>query len=318
MEEQGKGQVIRLLAKRLRDILDKCPVDFKRLQEIRLRVGAPLLTIYDNEEYFITYHAHFSRSIAEGVIIREEDVRETMEYISSYSLYAFEDELRQGFITVQGGHRIGVAGKVIMEKKKIKTMKCISCLNIRLAHQVRGCADSVIPYIRDRTGIHHTLLISPPCCGKTTLLRDLIRQCSDGDALNRGVTIGVVDERSEIGAAYLGIPQNDLGIRTDLLDCCPKAEGMLMLVRSMSPDVIAVDEIGSEEDIRAVHHAINCGCKLMATVHGSSLEEIRKKPSFTGIIEEELFERYIILGRQTGVGTVLAILDEKGEPMVDL
>ena len=187
-------------------------------------------------------------------------------------------------------------------------------MNLRISHQVKGCADGVLPWLYGPEGPFHTLIISPPRCGKTTLLRDLIRQISDGCLGLRGCTVGVVDERSEIGGSYQGIPQNDVGIRTDVLDCCSKAEGMVMLLRSMAPQVIAVDEIGNYEDIRAIEMTLNSGCKLLATVHGSSIDEIRKKPLLERLMKEHVFERYIILQKETAgqIGKVQEIYDERG------
>ena len=178
---------------------------------------------------------------------------------------------------MEGGHRVGVAGKVIMEKDKVKNIQYISSVNIRVSHEVLGCADRLLPYITKNMQVCHTLIISPPCCGKTTLIRDLIRQISDGNQYVKGCSVGVVDERSELGGCYLGIAQNHLGTRTDILDCCPKAEGMIMLIRSMSPQVIAVDEIGTSEDIHAIEYAMQCGCKLIASVHGLDMDEATKK-----------------------------------------
>ena len=150
--------------------------------------------------------------------VSQKDLKETLEYISDYSLYAFEEEIRQGFITIQGGHRIGLAGKAVTDRDKIRSMKYISFINIRFSHQIRGCGNKVMPYLYEHGEVFHTLIVSPPRCGKTTLLRDVIRQISDGTEKVPGMTVGVVDERSEIGACYQGIPQNDLGIRTDILD----------------------------------------------------------------------------------------------------
>lgn len=248
-------------------------------------------------------------------------MRKTVESFSSHSLYAYEEELRQGFFTIQGGHRIGVTGKVVLEQGMIKTMKYLSFLNVRIAHEIRGCADGILPYLYEENGskinreIFHTLLISPPRCGKTTLLRDLIRQISNGNEAHHGMTISVVDERSEIGACYHGIPQNDLGIRTDVLDDCPKHLGMMMLIRTMSPQVVAVDEIGSREDLEAMEYVMNCGCKLLATVHGSSLEEIRRKPVLDRMVEEAWFDRYVILDRNGTPGHVAVVLDGQGREL---
>ena len=160
--------------------------------------------------------------------------------------------------------------------------------------------------------MYHTLLISPPRGGKTTLLRDLIRQISDGNKWVKGCTVGVVDERSEIAGCYHGIPQNNMGMRTDVLDGCPKAEGMLMLVRSMSPQVIAVDEIGTAEDVQSIKYAMHCGCRMIATVHGETLEEIQRKPIFEQLIKEHYFERYVVLRNGRHIGEISGIYDAEG------
>ncbi|MDF2512711.1 MAG: hypothetical protein K0S04_2577 [Herbinix sp.] len=310
-----KEELLKILSLKLRNILGKLILDFELLQEIRLRMNAPLLIVYANKECFVTEDATIVDNPKKAAIISKNEIRETMEYISNYSLYAFEDEIRQGFITINGGHRIGLAGKVIMDEDSVKGMKHISFINIRLAHQVKGCADPVIPYLIDKqvNGIYHTLIISPPRCGKTTLLRDIIRQLSDGSRYLEGMSVGVVDERSEIGACYMGTPQNELGIRTDILDCCPKAKGMLMLIRSMSPRVIAVDELGSKEELDAIDYVIGCGCKLIATVHGSSIEDIQNKPTLGELVKKRLFDRYIILSNLKGIGHLDEIYDADGK-----
>ena len=309
-----KDELLKIFSLKLRTVLSKLQIDFNNLQEIRLRMNAPLLVIYENREYFITEEAKIVNTPSQGIQITKNEIRETMEYISNYSLYAFEEEIKQGFITISGGHRIGLAGKIIVEDDGIKGMKHISFINIRLAHQVKGCADPVLPYLINEkgNGIFHTLLISPPRCGKTTILRDIIRQLSDGSKYMKGMSVGVVDERSEIGACYMGIPQNELGIRTDILDCCPKARGMMMLIRSMSPQIIAVDEIGSKQDLEAIDHVIGCGCKLIATVHGSSIDDIRNKPILGELVQKKLFERYVVLSNTTRIGHLKEIYDAAG------
>ncbi|BBF41903.1 stage III sporulation protein AA [Lachnospiraceae bacterium KM106-2] len=307
-----RDEILKIFSMNIRKVLAAVKINYNYLQEIRLRINGPLMVIYNNQEYFVTKNCVLDRGIDRAYIVSQNELRETMEYISNYSLYAFEDEIKQGFITIQGGHRVGIAGKTILEADKIKNIKHISFINIRLAHQIKGCADKVIPYIVENKEVHHTLIISPPRCGKTTLLRDMIRQLSNGEHGIPGVTVGVVDERSEIGACYMGVPQNELGIRTDILDCCPKANGMMMLIRSMSPHIIAVDEIGSREDVEAIEYVINCGCKLIATVHGSTIDDIKNKPLLGKLVREKVFERYVVLNNHGGIGNIGEIYDARG------
>ena len=295
-----------LFAGNIRRLLIEAKPDYNCLYEIRLRAGRPLFLIYAGGERFLRIKGH------EPYLVTRQDLKETLEYISGYSMYAYEDEIRQGYISVQGGHRVGVTGKVILNGDRIKGMKYISCINVRLSHQLLGCADAVMPYIQMQNHIAHTLIISPPRGGKTTLLRDVIRQLSNGREGISGVTVGVVDERSELAGSWQGIPQNDLGMRTDILDACPKAEGMKMLVRSMSPDVVAVDELGREEDFRAVESVIYCGCRLIATAHGNSLEDILAQPFFQKLKKMEIFEKYIVLGDRNQTGVIKGIYDAKG------
>ena len=309
--------ITKLFPAQIRKALGQALFDRNKIYEIRLRVNAPLIVIYQGKEYFLTLEGELTREEAKAYHVQTEDLKEMLEYISGYSLYAFEEEIRQGFLTIVGGHRVGIAGKTILDGNKIKSLKYISYINLRLAHQIKGCASPILPYIIKNRQICHTLIISPPRCGKTTLLRDLIRQVSNGNRYMPGVSVGVVDERSEIAGSYQGIPQNDLGIRTDVLDCCPKAEGMMMLIRSMSPEVVAVDELGDYEDIHAIESVIHCGCKLFATVHGSSIEDIKRKPLLQRLMQEKVFERYIVLYKKDCAGQIKAIYDERGTGLYD-
>lgn len=308
-----KDELLKIFSLNLRNLLIKLNLDYEKLQELRLRINSPFIVVYNNKEFFVTGNANLSEDEQSAYIINKNDIKETMEYISNYSLYAFEDEIKQGFITIKGGHRIGIAGKTILDGEKVKNIKHISFINVRLSHQIKGCANKIMPYIIKNNIVYHTLIISPPRCGKTTMLRDAIRQLSNK---NNGISIGVVDERSEIGACYMGEPQNDLGIRTDILDCCPKSDGMMMLIRSMSPSVIVVDEIGSRQDIEAIQYVINCGCKLIATVHGNSVDDIKNKPILGKMVKEKMFERYIVLNNKKEIGNIEAVYDERGTSLI--
>ena len=299
-------RVLNVLPRSVRFQVEREELQYDFLQEIRLRVGQPLILIYRGEELIPGQRA------GRPYRVSREDIREMLEYVSNYSLYAYEEEMRQGFITIEGGHRIGMAGQAIIEEGKVKNLKYISSVNVRMSHEVLGCADVIFPYITANKRLFHTLIVSPPRCGKTTLLRDIVRQVSGGNGYVKGMSVGVVDERSEIGGCYQGVAQNHLGIRTDILDACPKAEGMLLLIRSMGPQVIAVDEIGTAEDVHAIEYAMHCGCKMLVTVHGESMEELKRKPLFGEMITKKRFERYIVLGCRKRVGQVKGVYDARG------
>ncbi len=307
-----KKELLRVLSLSIRKVVESIEINYDRLQEVHLRTGKSLLVIYDNKDFFVSRVNGLVSASDDNYIVSSDDLRETVEYICNYSLYAYEEELRQGFVTIQGGHRVGFGGKIVCENEKIKSIKNISFLNIRLAHEIIGCARSVLPYIYENDKPLHTLIISPPGCGKTTLLRDIVRSVSDGNEYGRGMTVGVVDERSEIAACYMGVPQNDVGLRTDVLDCCPKAQGMLMLIRSMSPKVLAVDEIGDDRDIEAIKYVYGCGCKVLVTAHGTDFEDIKRKPFLKEMTVNEMWERYIVLDNNGHVGNIRAIYNQKG------
>lgn len=284
---------------------------FENIEEIRIRIGKPLIIYKQNKEYTITKDGKLSKNISEGYKPLLTDLNKTLKLMSGYSLYAFDDEIKNGYITLQGGHRVGLTGKAVMENNNIVTIKNINGINIRVSHQIKDCSNSVIDYIVNPE-IMHTMIISPPACGKTTLLRDIIRKISDGDSKKfLGQTVGVVDERSEIAGCYMGIPQNDVGSRTDVLDGCPKSLGMLMLLRAMSPKVIAVDEIGNENDINAIDDIINSGIKIICTVHGKNLKEISTKPVLEKLLTRKVFQRYIVLSYSDSPGKIDGIFDKE-------
>ena len=282
------------------------------IQEIRLRAGRPIVIQMGGREMFLDRNGHFSDSLSGAASVFPEELEGLLGHICHYSFYAFEDELRQGFITVKGGHRVGVAGQVVLENDgHIRTIKNISFINIRISHEVKGAADGVLPRMYDGGELKSALILSPPGCGKTTLLRDLIRQISDGNEFGAGLTVGVVDERSELAGSYCGVPQNDLGMRTDVLDACPKATGMLLLLRSMSPRVIAIDELGSREELEQLKSAAACGCRILATAHGENLEDLERRFGVNRRGWEQLFDLTVLLGKKNGRCVVRQYLERR-------
>lgn len=262
-----------------------------QINEIRLRVSRRIIITFFGTELFLNY------------IVTLADILEILVKLSKNSLYAIQNDINNGFVVVNGGHRIGICGEVVMQDGKIKNVKNINSMNIRVSRQLIGCADKVINEIIVDGNLKNTLIVSPPGCGKTTLLRDIIRQISNGiKPLNfTGKNIGLIDERGEIASVCNGISNLDVGLRTDIISNCPKYIGMEMMVRSMGISVIATDEIGSENDINAIKYAALSGVKLIFTMHGSSLDDIIMKTGVKEIIDEGLFERIIILSNSNGI-----------------
>lgn len=287
----------------------------QKITEIRLRCEKPILVMESEREWFLNKNGEYTSVISEATLMRADMLKRIVQHICSYSRYAFEEEIRQGFITVAGGHRVGLVGQVVAEKGGvIRTIKHINGLNIRVAHQKKGVGQKLLPYLYKDGEFRSTLIVSPPGCGKTTLLRDLIRYISNGNEYAAGQTVGVVDERSEIAGAYLGQPQNDMGIRTDVLDACPKVSGMMLLLRAMSPKVIAIDELGSLEEMAAVATVSNCGVKVLATMHAESLEDLRRREGMDTLLGQKRFEVILVLGKAGGHYSIKTMYEwgEKG------
>ena len=283
--------ILKVLPWDVRSIIQKEKLEFEYLQEIRLREGKPLIFLYHDTEVIPGAKAR------RPYLVTKDNIREMLEYISNYSLYACEQEMRQGFITIEGGHRVGLSGQAIMENGKVKNLKYISSVNIRVAHEKKGCAKEILPYLKNGNSIYNTLLVSKPGAGKTTCLRDCIRSLSNGKEGWDGMKICVLDERSEIAACHLGIPQNDMGMRTDVLSGCEKSDGMILMLRSMSPQIIAVDELGGKKDFEAVEQAAYSGVHILGTVHADTVEELWEKPYLRQGIKKGIFERFILIRR---------------------
>ncbi len=315
MLEPGKNllrrEVLPYFSTQIKDLLlnleeDQC----LRLEEIRLRCGQPLLLKVGERDFTLDRRGRLSEDIATGVRTSEEDIYRTISSISDNSLYAFAEEIRRGFITVAGGHRVGLAGQVVMQGEAVKTMKDFSSLCFRIAHEIKNCALSLLSYINSGSGntIANTLIISPPRCGKTTILRDLARLLANNHKHQSGRNVVIVDERSELAGSYRGIPQLDVGPRTDVLDSCPKAQGMIMALRSLSPQVIITDEIGRREDVLALQECVNAGVAVISSVHAGTVDELQKRPIMRELLSSRAFKLAVILSRTNGPGSIQDIV----------
>lgn len=287
----GIDEILNRLPEGISHEIKRLPADaLESLEEIRMKAGQPIRVFTKGREYLIQMEIHF------------ELLNNILNHILQYSYYAYEEELSKGYVTIEGGHRVGVCGKTVVENGQVKLIRDISSLNIRRGREVVGVCESCLGQIvKSSSEIYNTIIVSPPKCGKTTLLRDIIRSLS-----HNGFKVGVCDERSEIAGVYMGRPSFDLGPRTDILDGCPKAQGMIMLIRSMSPDIIATDEIGKKEDVYAIEAALCAGIGIVTTIHGSTYEDILHSGVGESIIRRA-FQRIIFLSALPKTGTIREI-----------
>lgn len=308
-----RNDILPLISKRVAVAISKALIcGLEPLEEIRLRAEKPLVLQNWSREWFIGSDGLPSPKASGSFIVTQEDIRDTLELMSENSIYAYQDEIKNGFITIRGGHRVGLAGRAVLDGDFVRNIKDISGLNIRLSNQIFGCSSKVMRYlVKNSTDIYNTLIVSPPQCGKTTILRDIARNISNGipELGFRGVKVAIVDERSEIAATFRGMAQNDVGLRTDVLDGCPKRIGMKMMIRSMSPKVIITDEIGNDGDREAVHSVLNAGIRIVTTAHGYNISELKSRKEVLRLMEDKVFERYIVLDDSEGPGTLSEVVD---------
>ena len=250
----------------------------ERAEEFRLRRGFPMTVLLP---------------------VGEEELRQAVENATQCSAHTALDKVRQGFVTLRGGHRMGLCGTAARKDGKIVTLRELSSLSIRVARSVTGLAGPLLPRLTQGGRCLSTLILAPPGAGKTTLLRDLVRALSDGEgcAPHR---VAVADERGEIAALWRGEPQLYVGRHTDVLDGCSKGEGLSILIRGMNPQAAAVDELGGDEDVRAAVEAAGCGVAVLATVHGTGLDDLGRRPACQGLLASGTFRRLVVLERRGG------------------
>ena len=274
-------------------------INLDEAEEMRIIQGKPIFIRYPDGDYYVSQKGVLCRDMLGGVRIEKRHIEEILERITKSSLYSVKDEIKNGYITINGGHRIGLVGTAVMEADKLEFIKNISAMNIRFASEVIGACDSVIDKITD-CGVKSTLILSPPGCGKTTLLRDIVRSLSVS-----GYCVAVADERCEIAAMHSGESAFELGGRTSVLENCPKSYAMMTLLRSMSPDVIVTDELGTERDAESVLKIINSGVSVIASVHAKDRKQLERRETFREMLS--LFEIAVTLSKRNGAGTIESV-----------
>lgn len=261
--------------------------NIQKLEEIRIRANKPVILKLRQVEIVLNY------------TITTNEIIGILQNICNNSIYTYQNQICNGFITLPGGNRVGIAGNVVIKDGQVSNISYIYSLNFRISHQINGASDNILKYVLDTENntIYNTLIVSPPGAGKTTIIRDLAKRISNGiNEINfRGLDVSIIDERGEIAAMTKGITFNDVGIRTDVLDNVPKSIGIRMAVRSMAPKVIIADEIGNKDDVNIINYAICSGVKCIFTAHGSDMEDLLKNNEINKIINLQLFSKIIFL-----------------------
>lgn len=281
------AEVINYFPYGIKQCIQEFSGDFNLLEEIRIRVDREILLKIGQVEYILNY------------IVSSKEILEILQKICDNSIYTYQNQICNGYITIKGGHRVGITGSIVFKEGQVINISHIYSLNFRIAKEIIGCSNKILKYILNikENTVFNSIILSPPGRGKTTLLRDCVRNISDGieEIGFKGINVGVVDERGEIAAMYKGIPQNDLGKRTDILDNVSKDIGMKMLIRSMNPNVIVADEIGTAEDVLAINYAVCSGIKGIFTAHGSTLNDIILNPILKKLYEIKVIEKIILI-----------------------
>ncbi len=296
-----KSRLTPLLPPAPRRVLETLPEDTSLL-ELRLRVGQPMELVYPERSRLI-----FSQNGAP--MLTEEDCPALLSAICGRSIYAWEEELREGFVTLGGGCRVGLCGRAVVEDGRVLRFSSVTGFNFRIARQCLGVAEPLLPALTCDGRLLPTLVVSPPGCGKTTLLRDLVRLASRGTKGLRPARVGVTDERFELAGGADG-EAFDLGPRCDVMSGLPKAEGLRRLIAALSPQVLACDELNSKAEAEAVLAARSCGVVVLATAHADSVQGLLRRPAFQLLWEEKVFARVVLL---QGVGLPPRVIDVTGD-----
>jgi len=295
------------MCERIRKYLNLLPKDIKnQTQELRLRVNKPVSVCCISGIYFLTRNGRLTCFPSGDMLLAEKaDIDESFRNVCNYSIYSHQNEIKNGYITLSGGHRVGISGSAVFHEGTITGMRDISSINIRVAREITGAADEIFHVLKNdlSSGL---LLVGAPASGKTTLLRDIARQISSGICGDiKKVT--VVDERGELAGTYMGMAQNDLGVCSDVLDGYPKAEGIMQAIRSLSPEFIICDELGGNDEVSAVEQGLNAGVSMISSIHAGSIDELLKRKQAVALIKTGAFGSVVMLNGHETPGKIAGI-----------
>lgn len=303
----GYDQILNYIAGSLRSTLCQIPGQMKvDVLEIRIRQARPLTVVTSMGIVFISPSGQPTVDPQQSYRVTSEDCRLTLQIMTRSSVYMVEDKLLQGFLTLPGGHRVGLSGTGYVEQGDLQAIRDIRQFNIRIARELPGIASSILPALLDcNRQFLSTLVISPPGGGKTTLIRDIARQLSWGKPNHWPQhNVSIIDERSEIAAVWQGEPQTDCGPCTDILDGYPKTVGILVAIRALAPEVLVTDELGTVDDAKAIVEAGAAGINVLASIHGDSWENVKRRRVGQVLSEGHIFRRLVFLSRRLGPGTI--------------
>lgn len=294
-----------ILPTNIYEVLSK-NLKFYKIYEIRLRVNKPICVNYANNIYYLSLEG-LTNLLDNAIICSKNLIDSIVAKSSNFSLYTINEDIKRGYISLKNGIRIGLVGEVVSENDIVKTVKDFNSLNIRIPHEVKNCSLNAFNYIVSNGQVLNTLVISSPCGGKTTFIRDL---CYLISSKNYALNILLLDERNEISATNKGFPSMDIGNFTDILLYSNKKMGFENGIRSMSPNIIVTDEIANKDDCDSLIYASNCGINLIATTHAKDIEDLKEKNIFNEILKKKIFKRYVVLSRKNGAGTIEGVFDE--------
>ncbi len=302
------NQAVSSLSPKLKSILIGIPNSAKLTAfEVRLRVGKPIMLTCAERFWFVDDRSQLLNLPKNPYIVTQNDIADSVVSMCAFSVHSHQHEFKSGYISLRGGHRAGICGTAVLSDDKISTIRDITSINLRVAREVTGAANSLMDEIFCNT-LCGVLIVGGPSSGKTTILRDLSRQLATGKT-GRFVKVAVVDERCEIGAVYDGVPQNDLGISSDILSSYPKAEGIQIAIRTLSPQIIVCDEIGGSDEVASILDGLNAGVKVVATAHGDGIRELLKRPQILKLLESGAFKKLVRLGSSENPGEIRQILE---------